>query len=243
MLSLLLFAIKISMIQTETKKGELTMNRALPAPDTHAIYVILSQTQTGFGRCIRAVARQTYNHVSIALDPDLSRIYAFARPSRWGLLQAGLVRESRDRYTMGSGRAIPVAVYRLPVTQAQHRWVEETVSAMVDNPAYLYNLFSVLTFPVLKGFSVRQAYSCVEFAAFLLGALGYLGEGKAPCTYKPDDLTLLLSGYLVYRGDIRGCLPPDTDRRYFAPLTPSDLAQGLWSLVMITKRSLAAVVK
>ena len=226
------------MIQTEQKKGELTMKLTEP----NAIYVILSQTQTRFGRCIRAVAGQTYNHVSIALDPDLSQVYGFARPNRYALLQAGLVRESRDRYTMGNGRPVPVAVYRLPVTQAQHRWVEETVSDMVDNPAYLYNLFSVLTFPVLKGFAVRQAYSCVEFAAFLLGTLGYLGEGKAPCTYKPDDLTLLLSGYLVYEGDIRGCLPPREDRRYFAPLTPSDLAQGLWSLARITKRSLAAAV-
>ena len=207
-----------------------------------AITIILSQTQTKFGRCIRKVAHQQYNHASIALDDSLEEVYAFARPSRYDLLSGGLVRERRDRYTMGNRRPVPVAVYRLPVTQAQHRWVEETVSAMVDNPAYLYNLFSVLTFPVLKGFAVRQAYSCVEFAAFLLGTLGYLGEGKAPCTYQPDDLTLLLSGYLVYEGDIRGCLPPQEDRRYFAPLTPSDLAQGLWSLARITKRSLAAAV-
>ncbi|MBR5533735.1 MAG: hypothetical protein IKU62_02695 [Ruminiclostridium sp.] len=207
-----------------------------------AIYVILSQTQTKFGRCIRKVAGQTYNHASIALDPGLEAVYGFARPSRYALLSGGLVREYRDRYTMGNGRPVPVAVYRLPVPPDQYRWAEETVEAMVDNPTYLYNLFSVLTFPILKGFSVRQAYSCIEFVAWLLGTLGYLGEGKAFCTYKPDDLTLLLSGYLVYRGDIRDCVPPLTDGRYFEPLTPSDLADGIRSLARITKRSIEAAV-
>lgn len=211
--------------------------------EPNAIYVILSQTQTKFGRCIRKVAHQQYNHASIALDDSLEEVYAFARPSRYDLLSGGLVRERRDRYTMGNRRPVPVAVYRIPVTNQQAQWVRDTVRTMADNPEYLYNLFSVLTYPVLKGFAVRQAYSCVEFAAFLLGTLGYLGQGKAPCTYKPDDLTLLLSGYLVYEGDIRGCLPPQEDRRYFAPLTPSDLAQGLWSLARITKRSLAAAVE
>ena len=207
-----------------------------------AIYVILSQTQTKFGRCIRKVADQTYNHVSIALDPDLSRVYAFARPPRYALLSGGLVRESRDRYTMGNGRPVPVSVYRIPVTGGQYQWVCDTVGTMADNPAYLYNLFSVLTFPLLKGFSVRQAYSCVEFAAWVLAALGYLGEGKAPCTYRPDDLPLLLSGSLVYRGDIRGCLPPTADERYFRPITPAMMTQGLWALLRITRRSVMAWV-
>lgn len=210
--------------------------------EPNAIYVILSQTQTRFGRCIRAVAKQKYNHASIALDPDLTRVYGFARPNRYALLQGRLVRESRDRYTMGNGRPVPVAVYRIPVTQEQHRWVESTVHTMVDNPEYLYNLFSVLTYPVFQGFAVRKAYSCIEFVTWLLCALGYLGEGKPFCSYKPDDLTLLLSGYRVYEGDIRGCLPPREDPRYFAPLTPADLAEGLWSLARITKRSIAAAV-
>lgn len=226
------------MMQTETKKGASAMKPAA----SKAIYVILSQTQTRFGRCIRAVARQKYNHVSIALDPGLTQVYGFARPNRYALLQAGLVREARDRYTMGNGRPVPVTVYRIPVTEGQYRWVEDTVRTMVDNPEYLYNLFSVLTYPVLKGFAVRKAYSCVEFAAWLLCTLGYLGEGKPFCSYKPDDLTLLLSGYRVYEGDIRGCLPATADQGYFAPLTPSDLAQGLWSLARITKRSIAAAV-
>ena len=69
-------------------------------PDS-AIYIVLSRTQTRFGRCIRLVARQQYNHVSIALDPALTQLYAYARPRQYALLQGGLVRETQDRYTVG----------------------------------------------------------------------------------------------------------------------------------------------
>lgn len=219
------------------------MNRTLPVIHKDpAIYVILSQTQTRFGRCIRAIAKQRYNHASIALDPGLEEVYGFARPQRYALLQAGLVRESRDRYTMGNGCPVPVAVYRLPVTEEQYQWVRATVRQMVDNPEYLYNLFSVLTFPVLKGFAVRQAYSCIEFVAWLLHTLGYVGEERPFCSYKPDDLIPLLPGYLVYEGDIRGCLPPSADERYFQPITPAMMTQGLWALLRITRRSVMALV-
>ena len=207
-----------------------------------AITIILSQTQTKFGRCIRKVAHQQYNHASIALDDSLEEVYAFARPSRYDLLSGGLVRERRDRYTMGNRRPVPVAVYRIPVTSEQYQWVRDTVRTMADNPEYLYNLFSVLTYPVLKGFTVRKAYSCVEFVAFLLHTLGILEEEKPFCSYRPDDLIPLLADHLVYRGDIRDCLPPTADEGYFAHPTPAMMTRGLWSLARITKRSVSALV-
>ncbi|MBR2491057.1 MAG: hypothetical protein IKB65_06210 [Ruminiclostridium sp.] len=207
-----------------------------------AITIILSRTQTKFGRCIRKVARQQYNHASVALDDGLEEVYAFARPNRYDLLSGRLVRERRDRFTMGNGRPVPVAVYRIPVTQVQAHWVRATVRTMAEDPEYLYNLFSVLTYPVLKGFSVWKAYSCVEFAAFLLRSLGLLGEEKPLCSYRPDDLASLLADHLVYRGDIRDCLPPTADEGYFAHPTPSMVTQGLWSLARIAKRSVSAWV-
>lgn len=205
-------------------------------PDS-AIYIVLSRTQTRFGRCIRLVARQQYNHVSIALDPALTQLYAYARPQQYALLQGGLVRETQDRYTVGGCQPVPVAVYRLPVSAEDHRWVKETIETMYRNPDYLYNLFSVLTYPVLRGFSVERAFSCVEFAAWLLHALGYVEEGPF-CRYAPDDLRPLLAPYLVYEGDIRGCLPwTGADREYFAPLDWHTLTGGIAALARITRRS------
>ena len=43
------------------------------------IYVLLTRTPTKFGALIRKVAKQHYNHASIALDSKFNHIYAFAR--------------------------------------------------------------------------------------------------------------------------------------------------------------------
>ena len=213
------------------------MERKQREEKTCAVYILLTQTQTKFGRCIRTVARQRYNHASIALDSDLTRLYAFARPRHYDLLRAGLVRESLERYTMGNQRPVPAVVYRVPVTEEDYCWVMDTIEKMVDNPEYMYNLFSVLTYPVLKGFSVNRAYTCVEFVAYLLFALGYLGD-KPLCEYKPDDLVPILEHFLMYQGDIRGCLRGSgADSRYFAPMDSGVVVGGARALLRITKRS------
>lgn len=213
------------------------MHRMAPTSKTRAVYIVLSQTQTKFGRCIRIIAKQRYNHASIALDSELTELYAFARPQRYAVLQGGLVRESLDRYTMGNGHPVPVAVYRVPVAEEDYRWVRDTIGKMLDNPEYMYNLFSVLTYPMFQGFSVYRAFSCIEFVAYLLYALGYLGEGPL-CRYKPDDLIPILEPLLVYQGDIRGCLRwSGADYRYFAPLDSAVMVEGIHSLLRITRRS------
>lgn len=219
------------------KKEVFSMDSCVPKYKTRAVYIVLSQTQTKFGRCIRAIAKQRYNHASIALDSGLTQLYAFARPQHCAVLQGRLVRESLERYTMGNGQPVPVAVYRIPVSEEAYQWVSGTIENMVDNPEYMYNLFSVLTYPIFKGFPVYHAFSCVEFIAYLLHALGYLGE-KPFCRYKPDDLLPILKPLLVYQGDIRGCLHPSgADRRYFAPLNGAVVLEGIQSLLRITKRS------
>lgn len=202
-----------------------------------AVYIVLSRTQTKFGRCIRTVARQQYNHASIALDAGLTQLYAFARPQRYAVLQGGLVRETLDRYTMGGRQPVPVAVYRVPVPPEDYQWVSETIEKMLDNPEYMYNLFSVLTYPVFRGFSVDRAFTCVEFVAYLLHALGYLGE-KPFCRYRPDDMIPILEPFLIYQGDIRGCLRwTGADYHYFAPMDGATMVEGLYALLRITKRS------
>ena len=137
------------------------------------IYIVLSRTETGFARTLRNVGHLNYNHSAISLDRDLRELYSFARSEQYGWLTARLVHETTDRYLVNAKNDIPIRVYRIPVTQQQHDWVRRTILEIKEDPKYIYNLLSVLTYPLFGGFSTYKAFSCSEFVAYVLKNLGY----------------------------------------------------------------------
>ena len=168
------------------------------------IYIIISKTPTRFGSLVRKCAKQSYNHASIALDEDLTQIYAFARTKHNAPLMGGLVRESLDRFTLRRDKSVPVMVFKIPVTQEQYNYISSLIDEMLYNKKYVYNLFSVFLYPIFKGFTVKNAFSCIEFVAYVLQYLGFC-TSKAACKYKPDDLMQELSEYTFLNDDIRSC--------------------------------------
>ena len=106
------------------------------------IYIIISRTPTKFGHIIRKLGKQQYNHASIALDEDLSHIYAFARKKHNEPLVGGLQRESLDRFTLRSDINIPVVVFKIPVTNEQYCFISELIKLMLNNNQY--NLLIIL---------------------------------------------------------------------------------------------------
>ena len=98
------------------------------------IYIIISKTPTKFGKLIRKLGHQKYNHASIALDDDLSHIYAFARKKHNAPLLGWLVRESLDRFTLRRDVSVPVIAFKIPVTDKQYEDIYNIVHEMLDNP-------------------------------------------------------------------------------------------------------------
>lgn len=168
------------------------------------IYILISRTPTKFGGLVRKIAKQKYNHASIVLDDDFEHIYAFARKKHNAPLLSGLVRESLDRFTLRMDKNVPVMVFKIPVTAKQHSDIKAIIDEMLDNKKYVYNLFSVFLYPIFKGFTVKNAFSCIEFVAYILQYLGLLTD-KPACKYRPDDLITELVDYIYKEDDIREC--------------------------------------
>ncbi len=166
-----------------------------------SIYVMISRTSSGFGRLVRKCGRLRYNHAAISLDDSFEHLYAYARPKHQGLLLAGLVRESLDRYVMKENFDVPIVVFKFDVSEEEYASIDEYIKKSLGNSDYLYNGYSVMTSPIFKGFSVNKSFSCIEFVSFVLIKLGYL-DGKA-CKYRPDDFLELFSNKIVFKGDIR----------------------------------------
>ena len=125
------------------------------------IYIVISKTCTNFGKTIRTVGRVRYNHASIALDEGLRELYSFGRQKHAALLTGKLVRENISRFTLDKVSNVDITVFKVPVTDEQYDDLTEFIRTVYEDREYLYNLFSVLTYPLTKGLSVYKAFTCI----------------------------------------------------------------------------------
>lgn len=183
------------------------------------IYLMVSKTPTRFGVMLRKVGGIRYNHSAIAFDQELHELFSFARPQHNSLFTARVVLETLPRYTLKKETYVDVAILKIPVTNAQYTKAREIVNELYGDEEYLYNLFSVLTYPVTKGFATYQSYTCVEFVIHVLTKIGF--EFDAPCYYyKPDDLYNIFKEYVYFEGNLLDyCSNNDIDDAYFAPMS------------------------
>lgn len=207
---------------------------------SHYIYIVLSRTETGFARTLRTIGHLNYNHSAIALDKDLRELYSFARSEQYGYLTARLVHETTDRYLVNA-KDIPIKVYRIPVSKEQHDWVRNTIHEIMDDPNFMYNLFSVLTYPIFGGFTTYKAFSCAEFVAYVLQHLGYKIRKPLP-RYRPDDLQPLLEEYLCYDGKLLSFTKVrTTSENYFRPFSMSLFNASLIAACILLRRSISVL--
>ena len=79
--------------------------------DQKYIYVMLSRTHTIPARLIRLYSRVPYSHTSIALDPELSQMYSFARKGVWNPLNSGFIREDINSGILGRDKNVYCSIY------------------------------------------------------------------------------------------------------------------------------------
>ncbi len=200
------------------------------------VYILISRSSTGIAKAIRLLGQQYFSHCAISLDGELRQIYAFARPEKHAPLMGRLVHESLDRYTLRRDTSVPVVLFRIPVSQEQYAWAEQSILAAYSDRDCVYNLFSVVTYPLVKGMTLPNSYTCIEFIAYILQNFGYL-QKKPKHKYTPDDLVTELDDFIVYRGDVRECMTANPgDGRYFAPFRWHIVTGSLRTLWLLTKR-------
>lgn len=201
------------------------------------IYVVISKTATKFGYVLRKVGKVRYNHASVALDAELNEWYSFARKQYQTVLLGGCVLENMERYTLRKTSDVQVVIFRIPVTVEQYCMLRNTVYDIKNDEEYMYNLLSVLTWPLTKGFSTYKAYSCIEFTMTMLGKIGFSLD-KPMYRYTPDELLGLLSEYAFFQGNLLDYKAvTKTDDTFFQPMTFRQIIQSGFSLKEIMKRS------
>lgn len=209
---------------------------------TKTIYVLLTRTQTKVAALVRRFGRvKYYNHCALALDKDLTQLYAFARPQQHGLLLGKMVRETKDRYTNGETIHVPACVLEIPVTEQQYEMICCRVHEIEQDKEYMYNFLSVITHPFKGGMSVYKSYSCVEFVAAILKMIDH-NLSKEACRYLPDDLYLHYQNKISFEGDLREYMSTEhRDEHYFKELSWGLFFLNMMALDKIIRRCLFSI--
>ena len=178
------------------------------------IYVVLSSTASKFGRVIRLVTGDEYNHLSLALNSSLDDLCTFGRRKYTTPLNAGFVYEKLEYFTLNKHNTINVKIYKIPVTKRQYNKLIKILKEIKNDDEYMYNLFSALTYPFIGGFHLYKSYTCVEFVASVLDKSNIVHIEKA---YKitPNEYGNLLSKYEYFSGNLLDVLNKSGDADEF----------------------------
>lgn len=201
------------------------------------LYIVISSTYTYFGRTIRTFGRIRYNHASIALDEGLNEIYSFGRQKHTALLTGKLVRENITRFTLNKTSHVDVTVFKIPVSEEKYNEIVDTIHTVYNDREYLYNLFSVLTYPLTKGLSVYKAFTCIEFIMYLLTKTG-MDFDKPLYVYKPDDLLEMFKDNILYQGNLLEYVDHEKVKTdYFDPMSVPDYKESAICLSKLLVRT------
>ena len=198
---------------------------------TRQLFVMVSRTDTHIARAIRAVSRYPYNHVSVTLDPSLSRWYSFARYVRDTPLYSGFICETGERFFAGAGDT-QVRIYRLDIPQKKADALEQLLPLAGDpDSGLIYNYFDALAGVLGQRLHVPGCYTCLSFACELL---------DTHCA-SIEQLCQLLTPHLIYEGSFAALVGDSSprDQLYFTRLGPlRGSARTLRQMTVLVARTL-----
>ena len=173
------------------------------------VYVVFSSTQYMIAKCIRAMTRHRYNHVSISLDGNLQALYSFARRYDDTPFCGGFVVETPERYIRRNTTAT-VQICAIPVTDEVYDAIRAHLDGYVaKEQEYVYNYIGALSFLFRRRVALEKCHTCVDFATELISMTG---AGIYPDRfYSIRGLARNLNRYKIYEG------------HFYAPLSLSDM--------------------
>lgn len=171
--------------------------------ETEYIYVVLIKALTGVGKLARKITRYDYTHIAVSLDKSLTDFISFSRRNHYLALDAGIMHEFRGCYAYGDIESFKAKVFRLPVTREKLLDIKEMVYKIENDNDYMFNLFSMITMPIIHGFRIHKTHNCMSFTALIISKINCVKMDKAYYKYSIKDMDSLLKDYLFFEGNLK----------------------------------------
>lgn len=203
------------------------------------IYVVLIKAHTGLGRFARLFSGYGYTHIAVSLSPEMTDFLSFSRRRHYLPTDAGFMHEKRDFYAFGSHKAFKAKIFALEISDENYRRIRRFIACCERDKALGFNLFSMMTMPLIHGFPIPKTYNCMSFTAKILKLSGTFDMPKPYWRYSISDMDMLMEKHCIFEGYI-----PRTDSDeyadYMKKCSPSELIKCTYQLIaMLIKRMIS----
>ncbi len=162
------------------------------------IYIVLVKAHTGLAAVSRFLSGgYAYSHVAVCMDDCFQDFITFSRRRHYAPFDAGFMHETRSCYCFGRHDRVLLKIFRLPLDECAKRRVCHFLEYVERHQEqYLFNLYAMVTMPVLHGFMIRGAHNCMSFVGKVVALSGAVHLEMPYYRYDIRALDSLLEPYL-----------------------------------------------
>jgi hypothetical protein len=167
------------------------------------VYILFTKTGSFFSQTIGLYTKAPFNHVSIALDRELTELYSFGRKRPYNPLRAGFVKETVHGGIYGRFPNTMCELYSLKVTDRQKEKITRVINHFKKNQhLYGYNLLGIATVPFGKPLERGNKFFCSQFVATVLKMAGIELWDKPTGLITPEECRKTKQLRKIYSGPL-----------------------------------------
>lgn len=167
------------------------------------IYIVLIRAHTGLAAAARKFTRYPYTHVAVCLDPTLTEFISYSRRYHYFPFDAGFTYEYRDYYAFGEHQSFGAKVFRLDVEDDNYDAVTRYIRSCETDTEQRFNLYSMMTMPLIGGFRIRGTENCMTFTAQIVSLSGCVKMKRPYWRYSVKQLDKLLTRHCTFEGELK----------------------------------------
>ena len=163
------------------------------------VYVALVELHTIAGRLMKLFTGIPYSHVSFSFDENLEDCHAVQARNIGTPLVAGYVNENKT-YWIKNDKNIRYVKYKIPVTEMEAQKIKEFITQYANDTENLFNMYSAITYILLRGVKVYKTMMCGDFVVEILKNVSGIKIDKPSHKVFPKDLYEILKDYKEHEG-------------------------------------------
>lgn len=165
---------------------------------TRNIYIVLSNPCSLIAKMIGLYTKAPFNHVSIAFDEQLNKMYSFGRKHELIPIIGGFVQETIHSQLFKEANC---ALYKCTVSEETYEKMRCFVEQFaLNHERYSYNYIGILGVILNRELGGKDSYFCSQFVHTVLKQGGIELLAKPVKLTTPSDFECSEGLELVYRG-------------------------------------------
>ena len=157
------------------------------------LYIVLVRAWTGLGFIARRVMSYEYTHIAVCLKEPLEDFINFSRRDHYRPWDCGFMHETMESYLFGKHDSIKLKVFKVPVSDAKMKEITDYIDEIESDKEYRFNIFSMITMPILHGVQRKKRHNCMSFVGKILEISGCVKMERPSYKYNIKEMDELLT--------------------------------------------------